>query len=434
MSGGRYARSHEVMASARDLLPGGVDSPVRAYRAVGGEPVVLASGRGALVADVDGNEYIDYVCSYGPLILGHAPEAVVAAIEGAAREGTSFGAPTEREVALARRVVDALPAVELVRFVNSGTEAAMTALRLARAATGRDLVLKFEGGYHGHADGLLVAAGSGAATLSLPDSPGVPAAFAAQTLLATYNDLASVQAVLEAHPGAVACVIVEPVAANMGVVVPEPGFLEGLRQLCDEHGTLLIFDEVITGFRVAWGGAQSLTGVMPDLTVLGKVIGGGLPVGAYGGRRALMELIAPSGPVYQAGTLSGNPLAMAAGIATLDALAQTEGAYARLEALGARLEAGLAQAATAAGVALTISRVGSVLTPFFAALRPRNFEEAKEADVAAFARFHRAMLDGGVHLAPSQFEGWFVSLAHDEALIDRTIDVAGEALQTASRV
>ena len=422
-----HARSEEAMARARGLLPGGVDSPVRAYGAVGGEPVVVASASGALVTDVDGNEYVDYVASFGPLILGHAHPAVVEAVQSAAARGTSFGAPTEAESELAQRVVDAVPSIELVRFVSSGTEATMTALRLARAATGRDLVLKFEGCYHGHADGLLAAAGSGVATFALPDSPGVPAAFAAQTLLAPYNDLDAVAATFDAHPDAIACVIVEPVAGNMGLIAPAEGFLSGLRALCDRHGALLLFDEVITGFRVGRGGAQERYAVRPDLTALGKVIGGGLPVGAYGGSRALMERMAPAGDVYQAGTLSGNPLATSAGIATLDALAQFEGTYERLDELGARLAGGLASAAAEAGVEIAVSRIGSALTPFFLERLPADYEGARRSDLDAFARFHRAMLERSVLLPPSQFETWFVSLAHDEALIDRTVDAARAA-------
>ncbi len=419
-------RSRALMERARALLPGGVSSPVRAYGAVGGEPPVIASGAGALLTDVDGREYVDYVCSWGPLILGHAHHAVVEAVRQAAARGTSFGAPSEPEIALAERVVDALPSIELVRFVSSGTEATMSAIRLARAATGRDLVLKFEGCYHGHADGLLASAGSGIATLGLPDSPGVPAAVASQTLVVPYNDLAVAEAALAAHPRRVACVIVEPVAANMGVVPPAPEFLAGLRAACDREGALLLFDEVITGFRLARGGAQEHYGVRPDLTALGKVIGGGLPVGAYGGPRALMERVAPAGDVYQAGTLSGNPLAMAAGIATLDAL--DAGAYERLDALGARLEAGLRRAIGAAGAHASVARVGSALTLFFRDSPPRDYAEARQSDTAAFARFHRAMLPRGVYLPPSQFEAWFLSLAHDDALVDRTVEAAAAAL------
>jgi glutamate-1-semialdehyde 2,1-aminomutase len=399
------------------LFPGGVNSPVRAYKAVGGEPPIMVRGKGPYVWDADGNRYIDYVGAFGPLMLGHAHPAVVEAIRLAVEAGGSFGATTPAEVRLAELIRARMPSIERVRFVNSGTEAAMSALRVARAATGRDLVIKFDGGYHGHADSLLVDAGSGAATLSIPGSAGVPAQVAAQTMVATYNDLSSVAALLETHPAQVAAVIVEPVAANMGVVKPAAGFLAGLRALTERAGALLIFDEVITGFRVAPGGAQELFGVWPDLTVLGKIIGGGLPVGAYGGRADLLDLVAPSGPVYQAGTLSGHPVVMAAGEATL--LQLTPEVYTAIETGAHRLEEGLRRD----GVSVT--RVGSLLTLFFRATAPTNFREAKECDTGAFGRFFNRMREKGVLLPPSQFEAWFLSAAHTPSVIDATLDAAG---------
>jgi glutamate-1-semialdehyde 2,1-aminomutase len=398
---------------AAGLFPGGVNSPVRAYRAVGGEPPILVRGAGAEVWDADGNRYLDYVGAFGPLLLGHAHPAVVTAIREAAEAGGSFGATGPGEVRLAELIRERMPSVERLRFVNSGTEAAMSALRVARAATGRELVIKFDGGYHGHADSLLVEAGSGVATLSIPGSAGVAGPVAAQTLVARYNDLESVARLLAANQDRVAAVIVEPVAANMGVVAPAPGFLEGLRELTARSGALLVFDEVITGFRVAPGGAQQLYGVRPDLTVLGKIIGGGLPVGAYGGRADLLDLVAPAGPVYQAGTLSGHPVVMAAGEATLRLL--TPELYAALERRADRLEEALAAPAR------STARVGSLLTLFFRPRPPRDFGEAKESDTAAFAAFFRAMRSAGVLLPPSQFEAWFVSAAHDDAVIDETI-------------
>ena len=405
-----------MIGAATSLFPGGVNSPVRAYRAVGGEPPVLVRGEGAFVWDEVGRRYVDYVGAFGPLILGHAHPGVVEAIKSAADAGGSFGVTSPGEIRLAELICARMPSIERMRFVNSGTEAAMSALRVARAATGRDLVIKFDGGYHGHADSLLVEAGSGVATLAIPGSAGVPAAVAAQTLVATYNDAGSIAALLRAHRGRVAAVIVEPVAANMGVVAPAPGFLESLRELTNDHGALLIFDEVITGFRVALGGAQELYGVRPDLTVLGKIIGGGLPVGAYGGRGDLMDLVAPAGPVYQAGTLSGHPVVMAAGEATLRAL--TPGVYRSIDERAARLEAGLRLNGA------SVVRVGSLLTLFFRERSPRNFAEAKESDTTAFARFFHRMLDAGVLLPPSQFEAWFVGAAHDHAVIDYTLGVA----------
>jgi glutamate-1-semialdehyde 2,1-aminomutase len=426
----RTARSEALFAEAQKHLPGGVDSPVRAFRAVGGTPRFIARGKGAAVWDEDDNRYIDYLASWGPLIAGHAHPGVVAAIQEAATRGTSYGAPTQAEVELAQLVKHAFPSIELVRFVSSGTEATMTALRLARAFTGRDLVLKFDGGYHGHADGLLVQAGSGPLTLGAPDSPGVPSSAAAQTLSVPYNDIVAVRDALAAHPRQIAAVIVEPVAGNMGVIPPAAGFLEHVRELTRADGALLIFDEVITGFRVALGGAQERLRIRPDLTCLGKIVGGGLPVGAYGGRADVMQQISPLGPVYQAGTLSGNPLAMAAGLATLRLLTEP-GVYDHLEHLSSRLADGLGERAASAGVAYTANRVGSMLTGFFCADAVTDYVSAKQANPRAYARFFHAMLERGVYLAPSQFEAGFVSLAHTEADIDATLNAAAAAFAEA---
>jgi glutamate-1-semialdehyde 2,1-aminomutase len=419
-------RSSELFARARTLIPGGVNSPVRAFQAVGGDPLFIESASGARLRDADGREYLDYVGSWGPMILGHAHPAVVEAVAAAARRGTSYGAPCEAEVELAARVVRAVPSIEKVRFVSSGTEATMSALRVARGFTGRRKILKFAGCYHGHADALLVSAGSGVATLGIPGSPGVPDGTVADTLVAPFNDLAAVEQVAAAHGRDLAAVIVEPVVGNMGVVAPRDGYLRGLREITSRAGALLVFDEVITGFRLALGGAQQVYGVLPDLTCLGKIIGGGLPVGAYGGRADIMAKVAPEGPVYQAGTLSGNPLAMAAGRATLDAL-QEKGVYERLEALGARLAQGLVRAARQAGVTLAVNRAGSLLTPFFCEGPVTDYESAKRSDTARFARFFHAMLDRGFYLPPAQFEALFLSLAHTEADVDGTVAAAGEA-------
>jgi glutamate-1-semialdehyde 2,1-aminomutase len=425
------AASEAAFKKARQFMPGGVSSPVRAFKGVGGTPVFVREGERCLVTDLDGTQYIDYVASYGPLIAGHANERVVAALSKAIGRGTSFGFPTEYETQLASVICSALPSVEMVRFVNSGTEATMSAIRLARAATGRDVVVKCIGCYHGHSDGLLVQAGSGALTLGTPSSPGVPASVTAATAVVHYNDLAGAGAVFQQFPGQVACFMVEPVAGNMGVVPPAAGYLEGLRALCDRHGALLVFDEVMTGFRVAWGGAQVRFGITPDLTCLGKVIGGGLPCAAYGGPAKLMEQVSPAGPVYQAGTLSGNPLAMAGGLATLEILSEPE-AYEKLERKGAMLADGLAEAAEAAGVPLAVNRVGSMLTPFFVKAKGqavRNYADATACDTAAYATFFHAMLDEGVHLAPSQYEAMFVGLAHKKDLIEETVRAAGVAFK-----
>ncbi|MFH1002910.1 MAG: glutamate-1-semialdehyde 2,1-aminomutase [Chloroflexota bacterium] len=420
-------QSKILFEEAQKYLPGGVDSPVRAFRAVGGTPPFIARGQGARLYDVDGNDYIDYVGSWGPLILGHAYPPVVAALKAAIDQGTSFGATTEREITLAKMITGAIPSMEMVRFVNSGTEATMTALRLARAFTGRDRIIKFAGGYHGHSDGLLAKGGSGLATLGIPDSPGVPSGYTQNTLIATYNDAGAVEQLFRQYPGEIAAVIVEPVAANMGVVPPQPDFLPGLRRLTRENGALLIFDEVITGFRVAYGGAQSVFGIPPDLTCLGKIIGGGLPVGAYGGRRDIMQMMAPAGPVYQAGTLSGNPLVMTAGIETLKVLAQPD-SYARLEARAARLEEGIVRAAAGAGIPGHVSRVASLLTLFFTGDKVLDYDSARQSDTARFARFFQGLLAAGVYWPPSQFEAAFVSLAHSDRDIQLTVSAVTQAL------
>jgi len=420
-------RSSELHEQALRYIPGGVNSPVRAFRSVGGTPLYIASGHGSRVTDVDGREYIDCVCSWGPLILGHAHPAVIDAVKAAAGEGTSFGAPTERELLLAKKIVELVPGIEKVRLVNSGTEATMSAVRLARAAIGRDKIIKFEGCYHGHADSFLVKAGSGAATFGQPSSPGVPRALAAETLNATFNDLESVERLFDANPGEVTCIIVEPVAGNMGVIPPAEGFLRGLRDLTTQHGALLIFDEVITGFRLGLGGAQELYGVTPDLTTLGKIIGGGLPVGAFGGRSDLMDLMAPNGPVYQAGTLSGNPLAVAAGLATLEVL-ESERPHGRMNALMDRLCSGLVDGASAAGIDVTVNAVASMGCAFFTSKPVANYQDASSSDTEFFAGFHRGMLERGVYLAPSQFEALFVSAAHTDEDVDRIIEAAAEVL------
>ena len=421
-------KSRELLTAAQRVIPGGVDSPVRAFRAVGGEPLFITRGEGAYLWDADGNRYIDYVLSWGPLILGHAHPAVVEALAEAAARGTSYGAPTALETELAELVIEMVPSVEMVRFVNSGTEATMTALRLARAYTGRHKIVKFEGCYHGHADLLLVQAGSGVATLGLPDSPGVPPGATQDTLTAPFNDLAAVERLFERFPEEIAAVIVEPVAGNMGVVPPVDGFLAGLRELTQAHGALLIFDEVMTGFRVALGGAQELYGVDPDLTTLGKVIGGGLPVGAYAGKREIMETVAPAGPMYQAGTLSGNPLAMTAGLVTLKEL-RKPGVFQEIVAQTKRLCQGIGQAAKEAGVPVYQTQVGTMFCTYFTEGPVTDYASAKRSDTAAFGRFFQAMLEAGVYLAPSQFEAGFTSTAHTPAVIDTTVEAAQRAFR-----
>ena len=424
----QQSRSQELFAQAQQYIPGGVNSPVRSFRAVEGTPIFLARGQGPRVWDVDGNEYIDYLGSWGPLVLGHAHPAVVEALKKTVENGTGFGTPVEGEVELAQIICQALPSVDVVRLVNSGTEACMSAIRLARAFTGRNKIIKFAGGYHGHVDGLLVEAGSGALTHGIPTSAGVPESYASETLVAEYNDLPSVESYFQANPKDIAGVIVEPVAGNMGVVPPLEGFLGGLRRITAQAGSLLIFDEVITGFRVSYGGAQSLFGVMPDLTCLGKIIGGGLPVGAYGGRKEVMEMVAPLGPMYQAGTLSGNPLAVSAGVATLSELKQP-GTYERLESLSSRLADGLSKVFGRMEVPGTLNRAGSAFCGFFTAGPVENLNQAQESNLDHHRRFFHAMLANGVYLAPSQFEAGFVSLSHTEAEIDRTLAAAESALR-----
>jgi len=425
---GPIDRSEELYHESRRYMPGGVNSPVRAFRGLDVAPRFIVEGQGSRIRDEDGREYIDYIGAYGPLILGHRHPAVIEALERALERGTAFGAPTALELDLAKKICALMPSVEMVRMVSSGTEATMSAIRLARAATGRDGIIKFEGCYHGHGDSFLIRAGSGALTFGVPDSPGVPEALASLTYIARYNDLDSVERVFEAQKGRVAALIVEPVAGNMGVVPPADGFLHGLRDLCDRAGALLVFDEVMTGFRVDPGGAQKLYGVRPDLTTLGKVIGGGLPVGAYGGRRDLMERVAPSGPVYQAGTLSGNPLAVSAGLAQLEALEESNG-WERLERSGSYLEKGLLDILSELSLPFALNRVGSLLTLFFSEGAVSDFESATRSDTRRHAIFFREMLDRGVHLPPSQYEALFLSLAHEAEDLDRTLEAARASLR-----
>ncbi|MBD2530464.1 glutamate-1-semialdehyde 2,1-aminomutase [Nostoc flagelliforme FACHB-838] len=423
----KTTKSQEVFAAAQNLMPGGVSSPVRAFKSVGGQPIVFDRVKGAYIWDVDGNQYIDYVGTWGPAICGHAHPEVIAALHEALEKGTSFGAPSVLENVLAEMVIDAVPSIEMVRFVNSGTEACMGVLRLMRAFTNRDKIIKFEGCYHGHADTFLVKAGSGVATLGLPDSPGVPKAATSTTLTAPFNDLEAVKALFEENRDEIAGVILEPVVGNAGFIAPDAGFLEGLRELTHEYGALLVFDEVMTGFRIAYGGAQEKFGVTPDLTTLGKVIGGGLPVGAYGGRRDIMSMVAPAGPVYQAGTLSGNPLAMTAGIKTLELL-QKPGTYEYLERITKKLADGLLLIAKETGHAACGGQISAMFGLFFTSGPVNNYEDAKKSDTAKFGRFHRGMLERGVYLAPSQFEAGFTSFAHTEEDIEQTLAVARDVM------
>ncbi|KAB8330067.1 glutamate-1-semialdehyde-2,1-aminomutase [Scytonema tolypothrichoides VB-61278] len=423
----KTTKSQEIFAAAQNLMPGGVSSPVRAFKSVGGQPIVFDRVKGAYIWDVDGNQYIDYVGTWGPAICGHAHPEVIAALHEALEKGTSFGAPCVLENILAEMVIDAVPSIEMVRFVNSGTEACMAVLRLMRAFTGRDKVIKFEGCYHGHADMFLVKAGSGVATLGLPDSPGVPKSATSSTLTAPFNDLEAVKALFEENRDQIAGVILEPIVGNAGFIPPDAGFLEGLRELTQEHGALLVFDEVMTGFRIAYGGVQEKFGVTPDLTTLGKIIGGGLPVGAYGGRRDIMSMIAPAGPVYQAGTLSGNPLAMTAGIKTLELL-QKPGTYEYLDSITKKLADGLLQIAKETGHAACGGQISGMFGLFFTNGPVHNYEDAKKSDTAKFGRFHRGMLDRGIYLAPSQFEAGFTSIAHSEEDVEQTLEVARDVM------
>jgi glutamate-1-semialdehyde 2,1-aminomutase len=424
-------KSQKSFERAQKIIPGGVDSPVRAFKAVGGTPLFIRGASGSRITDIDGRSYIDYVMSWGPLIHGHAPGSLVKALTAAARHGTSFGAPTDLEVELGELVRSMMPSLEMVRFVSSGTEATMSAVRVARAHTRREKIIKFEGCYHGHADQFLVQAGSGLTTLGVPTSPGVTRAAAADTLLAPYNDAGSVERLCESFPDQIAALIVEPIAGNMGMVLPEPGFLQRLRDVCTRYRVMLIFDEVISGFRIGTGGAQAWSGVAPDLTCLGKIIGGGLPVGAYGGREDVMRLVAPAGPVYQAGTLSGNPLAMTAGLWSLKRL--TKNLYKHLSELGADLADGLADAARRAGVALQVNGMGSALTPFFTSTPVKNYQTALRADAANYGVFFKGMLARGVYPPPSQFEAWFLSGAHTKRDVDKTIKAAREAMREVAR-
>ena len=423
----KTTKSQEIFSAAQNLMPGGVNSPVRAFKSVGGQPIVFDRVKGAYIWDVDGNKYIDYVGTWGPAICGHANPEVIAALHSALEKGTSFGAPCALENVLAEMVIDAVPSIEMVRFVNSGTEACMAVLRLMRAFTKRDKIIKFEGCYHGHADMFLVKAGSGVATLGLPDSPGVPKSVTGDTLTAPFNDLEAVKVLFEENRGEIAGVILEPVVGNSGFVPPDAGFLEGLREITTEHGALLVFDEVMTGFRISYGGAQEKFGVTPDLTTLGKIIGGGLPVGAYGGRRDIMSMVAPAGPMYQAGTLSGNPLAMTAGIKTLELL-QKPGTYDYLEQITKKLADGLVEVARETGHATCGGNISGMFGMFFTKGPVHNYEDAKASDTAKFGRFHRGMLEHGIYLAPSQFEAGFTSIAHTQEDIERTLQAAREVM------